>query len=77
MLSKILKHGRFLPIALILCFASVAHGEPERVQRGNLVLENFPEIPAGVTRRLEQCNNTRSAGLASWLHDGSILVARS
>jgi dipeptidyl aminopeptidase/acylaminoacyl peptidase len=74
MTTKIMQRGSFLSLALFLFVASVAHGEPERVQRGNLVLENLPEIPADVTQRLGQYNNTRSAGLASWLHDGSLLV---
>jgi len=74
MMTPSMKRGRFLPLALLLFCVSVAHGEPERVQRGNLVLENLPEIPAAVTQRLEQYNNTRSASLASWLHDGSLLV---
>jgi protease II len=55
--------------------AIAAHAEPQRVQRGNLVLENVPEIPARVTARLEQYQNTRGATLGSWLHDGGLLVS--
>jgi protease II len=49
-------------------------GPVERVERGSLVLENVPEIPAEITARLEQYQNTRSAGVASWLHDGGMLI---
>lgn len=38
----------------------------ERVVQGNLVMERVPEIPAEVTDRLLQYQNTRSAGFASW-----------
>jgi hypothetical protein len=49
-------------------------GPVERVERGSLVLENVPEIPAEISARLEQYQNTRSAGVASWLHDGGMLI---
>ncbi len=60
-------------VSLIL--AAPALAQVERVERGNLVLENMPEIPAAITERLDQYQNTRSAGFAGWLHDGSILVS--
>lgn len=68
---------RILSIVIVgaLFSASLAAAAPERIQRGNLVLENVPEIPAGIGARLEQYQNTRQAGLASWLHDGGLLVA--
>jgi dipeptidyl aminopeptidase/acylaminoacyl peptidase len=62
-------------LCISLCLASTSFAAPERVERGNLVLENMPEIPAAISERLEQYQNTRGAGLASWLHDGGILVA--
>lgn len=63
-----------LVLGALLC-APLAADTPERVQRGTLVLENVPGIPPAITARLEQYQNTRQAGLASWLHDGGILVA--
>jgi protease II len=54
---------------------SLAHAEPQRIERGNLVLEDVPEIPAEVTARLEQYQNTRGAALAGWLHDGGMLIS--
>lgn len=67
---------RIIALALLAAGAAApAHSAPERVQRGNLVLEGLPEIPAEVSARLEQYQNTRGANLANWLHDGSLLVS--
>lgn len=70
------KFSRFVVLACLVLVLPVAlHAAPERVERGSLRLENIPEIPAEVTERLEQYQNTRSAGLASWLHDGGMLIS--
>jgi dipeptidyl aminopeptidase/acylaminoacyl peptidase len=66
---------RSLLLVVLMLFFANAHAEPERVQRGNLVLENIPQIPAEVTERLAQYQNTRAANFADWQHDGSILVS--
>lgn len=60
---------------VLLGLAWCGAGAVERVERGNLVLENVPEIPAEITTRLEQYQNTRSANFGSWLHGGSMLIA--
>jgi dipeptidyl aminopeptidase/acylaminoacyl peptidase len=62
-----------LAVSLFLPLAAAA--DVTRVERGNLVLENMPEIPASVTERLEQYQSTRAAGFAGWLHDGNILIS--
>jgi dipeptidyl aminopeptidase/acylaminoacyl peptidase len=61
----------------LLAFASLvpAGAEIQRAERGALVLENVPEIPAELTARLDQYQNTRAATLAGWLPDGSVLIA--
>ena len=64
-----------LPAVMALAFSSMLHASPERVERGNLVFENLPEIPAEITERLEQYQNTRAASFGSWLHDGSMLIS--
>lgn len=64
-----------LPVVMILALSSPSHAAPERVERGALVLENMPEIPAEITARLEQYQNTRAASFGNWLHDGSMLIA--
>ena len=70
MLSRIL-------LAVVIAFAitSPANATPERMERGNLVLEGVPEIPAEISQRLEQYQNTRAASFGSWLHDGSMLIS--
>jgi len=66
---------RKLSILVLLSFACTTAGAVERVERGNLVLEDMPEIPAALIERLDQYQNTRSAGFASWLNDGGILIS--
>lgn len=56
MLTRVL-----LIIGLALALSSQLGASPERVERGNLVLEGMPEIPAEITARLEQYQNTRTA----------------
>ncbi|MGD9814228.1 MAG: S9 family peptidase [Hyphomonadaceae bacterium] len=46
----------------------------ERIERGNLRVENVPETPPDVSERLRQYVNTRSAGFADWLPGGGILI---
>ncbi|HJT98422.1 MAG TPA: prolyl oligopeptidase family serine peptidase [Rhodanobacteraceae bacterium] len=45
-----------------------------RVDAGNRISENIPDIPAELTERLQRYSNTRSAGLGGWLADGSGLL---
>ena len=66
---------RKLSALVLLSLAWCGAGAVERVERGNLVLENMPEIPPQVTERLEQYQNTRSAGFSGWLPDGGILIS--
>jgi dipeptidyl aminopeptidase/acylaminoacyl peptidase len=68
---------RNLPWALALVFiaaAVVASPAPERVQEGNLVMENIPEIPPAVRERLRQYQNVRSASLSDFAPDGGIYI---
>jgi dipeptidyl aminopeptidase/acylaminoacyl peptidase len=49
---------------------------PERVEIGNRISENIPEIPAALTEQLQRYSNTRSAVFGGWLADGSgMLIA--
>jgi dipeptidyl aminopeptidase/acylaminoacyl peptidase len=52
-----------------------AQDGPERVTRGNLVMENIPEIPGEVRERLRQYQNVRSAGFADFAPDGGIYIS--
>jgi dipeptidyl aminopeptidase/acylaminoacyl peptidase len=62
-------------ISLALLFgAGAVQAQVERVEKGNLVIEGIPEIPERIENRLQQYNNTRSAGLSGWLPDGNGMI---
>ena len=48
---------------------------PQRVERGNLVMEGVPEIPRQVRERLHQYENTRAAYFVDFTGDGGMLIA--
>ena len=48
---------------------------PQRIERGNLVIEGVPEIPPHVRERLHQYENTRSASFVDFTGDGGMLIA--
>ncbi len=50
--------------------SSVAAPEVRRVERGNLVLENIPELPASMRDRLRLYQASRGAGLMDFTPDG-------
>ena len=56
--------------------ARTAAPKVQRVERGNLVLENIPEIPAALAERTNQYQQTRSAVLRGWLGDGVLVTTR-
>ena len=58
-----------LSAVLILLIFLAAHSQ-ERKEIGNLILEDVPEIPQAIKNRIQQYQNTRSAGLADWLPNG-------
>jgi dipeptidyl aminopeptidase/acylaminoacyl peptidase len=48
----------------------------ERVERGQLVIENIPEIPAAVAERRNQYQQARGAAFEGWLgRDGGVLIS--
>jgi dipeptidyl aminopeptidase/acylaminoacyl peptidase len=47
----------------------------ERIESGNRVSENLPEIPADLLERLNQYQNTRGASFQGWLDNNSMLIA--
>lgn len=47
----------------------------EKRQVGTLTLENVPQTPPAVREALRRYQNARSASFASWLDDGSMLIA--
>ena len=48
---------------------------PERIESGNRISENLPEIPAELIDSLNQYQNTRGAGFAGWTTDGCLLIS--
>lgn len=72
-MGKVLHSGAVGALVVALCVPGPA-AAVERVERGNLVLEGIPEIPPALVARLEQYQNTRSAGLAGWLPGGGMLI---
>jgi dipeptidyl aminopeptidase/acylaminoacyl peptidase len=69
------------PSALALAFAAFALASPSasaqaaRVEQGNRVSENLPEIPGGLLERLNRYQNTRGASVAGWLGNECILIS--
>lgn len=47
---------------------------PGRTEKGNLVIEGIPEIPADVSDKLIQYQNARGASLQSWTPQGGMLI---
>lgn len=60
--------------AAMLALPALAQTAPERVTRGNLVMENIPEIPGEVRERLRQYQNVRSSGFSDFAPDGGIYI---
>ncbi|NDY94536.1 prolyl oligopeptidase family serine peptidase [Wenzhouxiangella limi] len=59
---------------LCLLAPAIADQAPVRVQQGNLVMENIPDIPPEVRERLRQYQNVRSASLSDFGPDGGIYI---
>ena len=61
--------------AWLICLAPLhAEQAPERVQQGNLVMENIPEIPPQVRDRLRQYQNVRSASFSDFAPGGGMYI---
>lgn len=59
-------------LSLLLALPAMA---VERVEVGARISENVPDVPAELIERLDRYQNTRGAGFAGWLDDGSILIS--
>jgi dipeptidyl aminopeptidase/acylaminoacyl peptidase len=60
---------------LIAAAPAAAQDGPERVTRGNLVMENIPEIPQSVRERLQQYQNVRGAGFSDFAPQGGVYIS--
>jgi dipeptidyl aminopeptidase/acylaminoacyl peptidase len=63
-----------LSLSVAVLSASAGAAAPERIESGNRITENVPEIPVALTDTLQRYANTRSATLGGWLADGSGLL---
>ena len=61
-------------LAMTLCFVAPV-ADAAVVERGNLVLDNIPEVETPLTARLEDYMNARGASFVDWLPDGSVLIS--
>ena len=69
--------SRLLPALLLLSTSALADA-PAAVQRleiGNRISENVPEIPQSLIDSLNQYQNTRGANFAGWSTDGCLLIS--
>ena len=57
------------------CHAQEATGPVQRIEVGNRLSENLPDLPAELIQRLERYQNTRPAAFAGWSSDGELLVS--
>ncbi len=54
----------------IIIAAGDIYAEVSRLEKGNLVIEEIPEIPDRIKERMGQYRNTRSASIQGWLPGG-------
>ena len=59
---------------LTLVVAAFDAGAVERIERGNLVIEDIPEIPAELAERMNQYQQVRTAAFEGWLGRDSVLI---
>lgn len=63
-------------ILLFFVLGTIQFSFAQRIEKGNLVMENIPEIPSSVIDKTNQYQNIRSASFLNFAHDGkSILMA--
>lgn len=67
-----------LALAAGLLASNAVAETPERIQRGQLVMEGIPEIPPQLSAELGRYDDTRSARLADWRPqgDGMLVITR-
>ncbi len=68
--SRIGRASAGLAVSLLLASVSFAEVNERRLNNGNLVLQDIPEIPDSIVEDLNRYQNVRSAGFLSWTDDG-------
>ena len=64
-----------LSLLLPLSLNAQNAASPARIESGNRISENLPEIPAELIDSLNQYQNTRGAAFAGWTTGGCMLVS--
>ncbi|MBM4130376.1 S9 family peptidase [bacterium] len=62
-------------MAVLVHLPAPAGAEITRLESGNRVSENLPEIPSELVESLNRYQNTRGASFQGWLDDGSLLIS--
>jgi hypothetical protein len=63
-----------LLVISILVSTNNLQAKVNRIEKGNLVIEEIPEIPQGIIDRMYQYQNTRSASIQDWTVDGNGMI---
>ena len=69
-----MKQHFFLSSSLVFLFAqsvAIAVVTTTETNNGNLVMQDFPQIPASIVSGLNRYQNVRSAGFLDWTKDGN------
>jgi len=73
--------GFFTVLLLLIVIASLAPADADTTQRtvnnGQMILQDVPEIPAALVRRLNQYQNTRYASFLDWAEQGKGMFVRT
>jgi len=63
-----------LLVALTFTRFHSSQAQVQRIEKGNLVIEEIPEIPERIIDRMYQYQSTRSAYIADWTADGKGMI---
>ena len=69
-----MKLFKLLFVFLFIFTSSLLFSQVERIEKGNLVIEDIPEIPDRIVNKMLQYQNTRSASLQDWFPDGKKML---
>jgi dipeptidyl aminopeptidase/acylaminoacyl peptidase len=65
-----------LPLAALAAPPAKPGPKVQRTERGALVLENVPEVPAALAERTNQYQQSRAASLQGWIGDELLITTR-
>ncbi len=67
---------KIVPLILLFIFVTLIFGKVNRYRKDNLIIENIPEIPVTLIKKLAPYQNVRGAALRDWLPAGQgILIS--